>query len=76
MVAANITVSEQDLRKLLGAASPEAALLYLYVNGGNEPSKAEQDLHMGASRLSTAAATLRQMGLWPEERAVRIAPEM
>ena len=74
MVAVNITVSEQDLRKLLGAASPEAALLYLYVNGGNEPSKAEQDLHMGATRLSTAAATLRQMGLWPEERAVRIAP--
>ena len=74
MVAEKITVSENDLRKLLGAASPEAALLYLYVNGGNDPVKAEEELHIGASRLSCAAATLRQLGLWPEERAVRIAP--
>ena len=74
MVAEKITVSENDLRKLLGAASPEAALLYLYVNGGNDPAKAEEELHIGASRLSCAAATLRQLGLWPEERAVRIAP--
>ena len=74
MVAEKITVSENDLRKLLGAASPEAALLYLYVNGGNDPEKAEEELHLAASRLSCAAATLRQLGLWPEKRVTHIAP--
>ena len=39
MVAADLTVPEKDMRKLLAAASPEAALLYLYVNGGNDPEK-------------------------------------
>ena len=29
MIADAVTVSENDMRKLLGAASPEAALLYL-----------------------------------------------
>ena len=74
MVAANVSVSEKDMRKLLGAASPDAALLYLYVCSGNDPGKAEEDLRIGASRLSCASATLRQLGLWPEERPCHIAP--
>ena len=74
MVAADLTVPEKDMRKLLAAASPEAALLYLYVNGGNDPEKAEEELHLAASRLSCAAATLRQLGLWPEEKKILIAP--
>ena len=74
MVAADLTVPEKDMRKLLAAASPEAALLYLYVNGGNDPEKAEEELHLAASRLSCAAATLRQLGLWPEKRVTHIAP--
>lgn len=74
MVAADLTVPEKDMRKLLAAASPEAALLYLYVNGGNDPEKAEEELHLAASRLSCAAATLRQLGLWPEKQVTHIAP--
>lgn len=74
MVTDSITISETDLRKLLGAASPDAALLYLYISCGNDPDRAGEDLNLGASRLSCAAASLRQLGLWPEERAVRIAP--
>ena len=74
MIADGITVSETDMRKLLGAASPEAALLYLYVQSGNDPAEAEQELSLSTSRVSCAAATLRQLGLWPEERTVRIAP--
>lgn len=74
MVAADLTVPEKDMRKLLAAASPEAALLYLYVNGGNDPEKAEEELHLASSRLSCAAATLRQLGLWPEKRVTHIAP--
>ena len=74
MVTDSITVSETDLRKLLGAASPDAALLYLYISCGNDPDRAGEDLNLGASRLNCAAASLRQLGLWPEERTVRIAP--
>lgn len=74
MIAESVKISENDLRLLLGAASPEAALLYLYVHGGNDPTAACKDLHISESRVSCAAATLRQMGLWPEERPVHIAP--
>ena len=38
MIADAVTVSENDMRKLLGAASPEAALLYLYVQAGGFPA--------------------------------------
>lgn len=74
MIAESVKISENDLRLLLGAASPEAALLYLYVHGGNDPTAACKDLHISESRVSCAAATLRQMGLWPEEHPVHIAP--
>ena len=74
MIAQTITVSETDMRKLLGAASPEAALVYLYVQSGNDPANAEQELSLSGARVSCAAATLRQMGLWPEERPIRVAP--
>ena len=69
-----VTVPPADLRRLLAGASGDAALLYLYIHGGNAPEGAEQALHMTASRYSCAAATLRQLGLWPEERRIRIAP--
>ena len=74
MVTDSITVSQTDMRKLLGAASPDAALLYLYISCGNDPDRAVTDLNLNASRLSLATASLRQLGLWPEERPVRIAP--
>ena len=74
MIAQTITLSETDMRKLLGAASPEAALVYLYVQSGNAPANAEQELSLSGARVSCAAATLRQMGLWPEERPIRVAP--
>ena len=63
-----VTIEKTDVRKLLGAASPDAALLYIYINSGNDPAGAEQALQMSQSRMNCAAATLRQLGLWPEER--------
>ncbi len=69
-----VRISQTDVRKLLSAASPDAALLYIYVNSGNRQENAEQELHMNASRISCAAATLRQLGLMPDERPVHIAP--
>lgn len=74
MNAETVTISDSDGRRLLSAASPDAALLYLYIHSGNDSSRAEEELHMSASRVSCASATLRQLGLWPEERTVHIVP--
>ena len=63
-----IEIDQADMRKLLTAASADAALLYLYLHCGNDPAGVETDLHLSGSRLSCAAATLRQLGLWPEPR--------
>jgi DnaD/phage-associated family protein len=68
MNTAIITINEADMRKLLLAASPDAALLYLYVHSGNDPKLAEQELKLTATRIACAGATLRQLGLWPEEK--------
>ena len=74
MTAEAIRIDEASVRKLLGAASPDAALLYIYVFSGNLPANAEEALHISSSRMACAAATLRQLGLWPEERRSSIAP--
>ena len=69
-----IAISQNDVRKLLGAANADAALLYLYIQAGNPADTALRDLHLSESRLSCAAAALRQLGLWPEEKPVHIVP--
>lgn len=58
---------EADLRKLLGAASGDAALVYLYLRSGGDPAAAAQALRMPATRLDCAMASLRQLGLLPAE---------
>ena len=63
-----VTIPAPDLRKLLAGAGGDAALLYLYIKSGNAPDQAERELQMTPARYSCAAATLRQMGMWPEER--------
>lgn len=68
----NIQIDKADVRKLLLTGSPDAALLYLYIHSGNESKDAEKQLHFSASRMSCASATLRQLGLWPEERRIPI----
>ena len=74
MVTESLVISTADVRKLLSAASPDAALLYIYVNSGNRPETAGENLNMNESRLNCASATLRQLGLWPEERPCHLAP--
>ena len=69
-----ITIEKADIRKLLGAASADASLLFLYMRCGNDVSGAEKALQFTPSRFSCAAATLRQLGLWPEERRATILP--
>ena len=63
-----LEIDQTDLQKLLSAANGDAALLYLYLRCNNDPANCEGELHLSGSRLSCAAATLRQLGLWPEPR--------
>ncbi len=70
----SVTIPASDVRRLLASASGDAAILYLYIQSGNDPAGAEQALQFNATRYSCAAATLRQLGLWPEERRCHIMP--
>ena len=70
----SIHIRESDVRKLLSAASPDAALLYIYLTAGNPMADAGRELSFSESRLSCAGATLRQLGLWEEEKVSRVAP--
>ena len=74
MLTESLKLSQTDVRKLLSAASPDGALLYIYLKSGNRLEMAENDLGLSPSRLSCAAATLRQLGLVEEDRASHIAP--
>lgn len=69
----SLNIESSDLRRLLGAASGDAALLYLYIRCGNDPASAEQALRLPQGRLACAAATLRQLGLWQEPKRTMIA---
>ena len=75
MKGAELNITKVQTDKLLGAASADAALLYLYLQSGNEPEKAETDLHMSGSRFKCAVATLRQLGLWEEKKVIAMVGE-
>ena len=72
MIVTDLNISREDMTKLLGTTSGDAAMLYLYIRCGNDPTQAERALNMSQSRLSCATATLRQLGLWPQERKTLI----
>jgi len=65
----DLQIDAASLRKLFGTANGDAALLYLYIRSGNAGQKAMEELHFSSARLSCAEATLRQLGLWPEEKS-------
>ena len=68
MQSADLHIEKTHIQKLLCAANPDAALLYLYIQSGNAFQDAPGSLNLSQSRLSCAAATLRQLGLWPEQK--------
>ena len=74
MLSESVNISRNDVRKLLSAANPDGALLYIYLCAGNTMEEAAQDLGFSPSRLSCAGASLRQLGLWEEEKRSHIAP--
>ena len=63
-----VYIERAENQKLLSAASGDGALLYLYLKSGNPLENAGRDLNMSETRLSCAAATLRQLGLWQQEQ--------
>lgn len=65
-----ITIEQAELRKLLAAASGDAALLFLHIQNGGDLAEAETALQMTKPRVECAAATLRQLGLWQEEQKI------
>ena len=68
MNALECKIDGSSIQKLLSAGNGDAALLYLYIQSGNNPDAAQQSLRMPESRYQCAAAVLRQLGLWPEEK--------
>ncbi len=73
MNTADVNIGQPDLRKLLSAASGDAALVYLYIKGGNDPEQAAEKLHISQSRLSCALATLRQLDLYGQEKKMVVS---
>lgn len=63
-----VSIPAEDVKRLLGAAGGDAALLYIFLRSGNALPAAADTLRLTESRLSCAAATLRQLGLWQEEQ--------
>lgn len=70
----SIQIDAVDLRKLLATNSGDAAMLYLYIRSGNAPQTAQQQLGFTSTRFACAESTLRQLGLWPEEKRSTFAP--
>ena len=71
----SVNFDTAEVRKLLGAASADGALLYIYLKAGNAPADAAQTLNMTDARVNCAMATLRQLGLWQEEKQPILAGE-
>ena len=67
-----INLDRSDVHKLLSTANADAVLLYIYLKAGNPMTGAEVALRLNQSRLNCAAATLRQMGLWTEEKPAHV----
>ena len=72
MMTQQVTLSQADMRKILSAASPDGALLYIYLKSENAYQNAPGDLNLSESRVSCAAAVLRQLGLWTDEKQPRV----
>lgn len=64
----DLNIPRDHVHRLLSASNADAALLYLYLQAGNDVKSAAAQLRISESRVSCAAALLRQLGLWQPER--------
>jgi DnaD/phage-associated family protein len=70
-----LQIEKAHIHKLLCAQNPDAALLYLYLKDGNDPAQAQTQLGYTQTRFACATATLRQLGLWIEDKKGRLPGE-
>ena len=75
MNSCDIQIEKGQVHKLLCAANADAALLYLYITGGNDPESAPAALQLSQTRYNCAAAVLRQLDLWPQRKPVLLVGE-
>ena len=68
MQTTELKLNTQQLQRILGAANPDGALVFLYLQSGNCPADAARELQMPQARVDSALAMLRQLGLWQEEK--------
>ena len=70
-----VTLTTEELRKLLSCGCSDAVALYLYRQSGQPRETAMDALHFTAPQIMAATDCLRQLGLW--EAAVRppVEPE-
>ena len=72
MIFETVSMNQSDVRRLLSAANPDAALLYIYLKSENSIENAPRELNMSQPRISCAAAVLRQLGLWTDEKPKKV----
>lgn len=70
-----LQIEKAHIHKLLCAQNPDAALLYLYIKNGGDPAQAVKNLGYTETRFACASVTLRQLGLWTEEKSLRMPGE-
>ena len=76
MNVTDLNLGSGELRRLLGAANGDAALLYLYLQAGNDWRNAQAQLKLSESRVNGAMAMLRQLDLWPQRKPVLLVGEI
>jgi DnaD/phage-associated family protein len=72
MIFEALSIPAADVRRLLSAANPDAALLYIYLKSENSLESAAEELQVSPARISCAAAVLRQLGLWSDEKPHKV----
>ncbi len=75
MRSSELKITQADVHKLLCTVNGDAALLYIYLESGNELKNAQQELNFSKTRLDCAAAALRQLGLYQEEKKTLLIGE-
>lgn len=75
MKTENISLDQNQLRRLFGLGNPEAALLYLYLRCGNRPEDASRELGLQEKPLALAQAALQQLGLYTKEKTTFVPGE-
>lgn len=71
----SVTLTSEELRKLLSCGCSDALALYLYRKAGQPLEVALDALHFSASQMLAATDCLRQLGLWESQVRPEILPE-